>query len=391
MNGRRRIAYFGSSTAMDGGSELCLLRMAKYFSKVHEVTLFLPDEGPLFQAAREAGVEAVNLDFLRLRRYRGLDWLRWARGMAKARRRLRNELQNRRIGLVHFNDLIDLPYASAPRSLGNPSVSHLRLILGNPVAKAVYRIGVLRSGTQVVCVSEAVKENMIGDEPRIPCRVLYDPAPDPNLFFPKGAETAEERVRIRRDWGWGEDLFVLVMVSKLLPNKGHLNFLEVARRLEERAPRRYGFLMIAGPTPGRENLEQKVRAAFERLPTGRRKWIRGAANEDLPKFLRACDLLLHLPDTQDSFPGVVLEGMACGAPVVAYRVGGIPEQLGESESLIAPGELEEAVRKIQRLASDRELREETVQRNQSRISYQFSPDRFFISLENLYRDLLKGR
>ena len=57
------IAFFGSSTAVDGGSELCLLRMARNFHSRFRVTLFLPDPGPLYQEATSSGIEVVNLDF----------------------------------------------------------------------------------------------------------------------------------------------------------------------------------------------------------------------------------------------------------------------------------------------------------------------------------------
>ncbi|NUN95919.1 MAG: methyltransferase domain-containing protein, partial [Candidatus Omnitrophica bacterium] len=54
---RARIAYLGSSTATDGGAELRLLHMARKMRAEFEVTLFLPDQGPLFEVARAQGIE----------------------------------------------------------------------------------------------------------------------------------------------------------------------------------------------------------------------------------------------------------------------------------------------------------------------------------------------
>jgi glycosyltransferase involved in cell wall biosynthesis len=57
------------------------------------------------------------------------------------------------------------------------------------------------------------------------------------------------------------------------------------------------------------------------------------------RFYQAADLYLH-PARADTFPNTVLEALACGTPVVATAVGGIPEQVeeGESGALAPPGD-----------------------------------------------------
>jgi glycosyltransferase involved in cell wall biosynthesis len=55
-------------------------------------------------------------------------------------------------------------------------------------------------------------------------------------------------------------------------------------------------------------------------------------------YYQAADLYLQ-PSRADTFPNVVLEALACGTPVVATAVGGIPEQLSdETGSLVPPGD-----------------------------------------------------
>lgn len=386
------IAYFGSSTALDGGSELCLLRMVRHFSHRFRTTLFLPDEGPLFQEAKASGIEAVNLDFPRLRRRRGLGWWRWWRRSREVARHLQNELRNRGVDLIHFNDIIDLPYYAAGKKAGIPSVAHLRLILQSPAGKWIYRNWVRRAGTFILPVSQAVAKKMLETPTQIPHRVLYDPSPDPNLFFPVDEKTLEERNATRAEWGWSQEDFVVVMVSKLLPNKGHLGFCRVAGELERKDPKRHRFLMVAGPTSGRESYERQVRVAFERLPASQREWVPGVRNPDLPRLLRAGDLLLHLPDTEDSFPGVVLEAMACGVPIVAYGVGGVPEQLdgGGCGLLVSRGDVPRVVKAVEELRETPEKRRELAEKALARVRGVFSADRHFADLENLYAVLLSS-
>ena len=61
---------------------------------------------------------------------------------------------------------------------------------------------------------------------------------------------------------------------------------------------------------------------------------------DVAAYLQAADLLIHLARA-DTFPSVVVEAMACGIPVVATSVGGIPEQVvdGETGFLVRPNDV----------------------------------------------------
>ena len=372
-----RLAYFGSSTAVDGGSELCLLRMARYFADRYSVTLFLPDDGPLFRSAVSAGIDTINLDFLRLRRHRGLDWFRWWHGVRGARQRLKEACVERRIDLIHFNDFIDLPFYTVAHELGLPSVAHLRLILSKRLARSVYRSKVRSAGSFVVPVSHSVAKQMLGDQPRIPFQVIYDPAPNPTHFFPK--EVSQHR-----------DSFQIVMVSKLLENKGHLNFCRVAQELERASPGKFVFNMVAPPSPGREQYSEEVQREFSKLPKDRSQFIPGAEHSELGELLRSSDLLLHLPDTEDSFPGVVMEAMACGTPVLAYPVGGIPEQLenGAVGILVERGDIKAIAESVTRVAEDAGLWKRIANDSIKKVSTDFSAETHFRTLEEVYRNLL---
>jgi len=381
-----RIAYFGSSSAVDGGSELCLLRMAKYFHEKAQVTVFLPDEGPLHQELASIGVDVVSLDFLRLRRYSGLGWLRWYQSVWSARRRLARELKARQIDLIHFNDVIDLPYYSVPQTLGIPALAHLRLILASSFARKVYRHFVQRSGVTILAVSQAAKEAMLGVETKNPNRIVYDPGPSQERFHPCSNDELEERSRLRKSVGFDDHHFVIVMVSKLLENKGHFNFIKVASLLAEKYSNKYRFLMVAAPAPGRESYQQEVMKSAQSLPAGTFEWIPGATNEEVGNWLRASDLFLHLPDTADSFPGVVVEAMSCRIPVVAYNVGGIPEQLDEGRAgmLIQPQDFPSAAQAIDSLRTDAEKRIILTSAAMDRVDNEFSAEKHFKTLSGIY-------
>jgi glycosyltransferase involved in cell wall biosynthesis len=76
------------------------------------------------------------------------------------------------------------------------------------------------------------------------------------------------------------------------------------------------------------------------------------------QFYQAADLYLHAARA-DTFPNVVLESLACGTPVVATAVGGIPEQIedGITGFLTPPADPEAMAARIEQILADSELRQ----------------------------------
>jgi glycosyltransferase involved in cell wall biosynthesis len=89
---------------------------------------------------------------------------------------------------------------------------------------------------------------------------------------------------------------------------------------------------------------------------------------DVAAYYQAADLYLHAA-TADTFPRAVLEALACGTPVVATTVGGIPEQIrnlecagsnnadGATGILVRPADAHEMAHAIERLLSNDVLRQ----------------------------------
>jgi glycosyltransferase involved in cell wall biosynthesis len=72
---------------------------------------------------------------------------------------------------------------------------------------------------------------------------------------------------------------------------------------------------------------------------GRSRLVGVQPHRDIPKWMNACDVLC-LPSLSEGLPNVALEAMACGLPVVASRVGGVPEivEHGVNGLLVPAGE-----------------------------------------------------
>ena len=93
------------------------------------------------------------------------------------------------------------------------------------------------------------------------------------------------------------------------------------------------------------------------------------------RYYQAADLYIHAARAE-TFPNTVIEAAACGAPVVATAVGGIPEQVidGRTGFLVPPGDAEAMARQIVRL-----LKEEHVRRLMSSEAEGVARERFDVT------------
>lgn len=155
--------------------------------------------------------------------------------------------------------------------------------------------------------------------------------------IPNGVDVARFRPRqgdagLRRSLGLPEHCPVVGIVAALRPEKNHEMFLEVARRVRN-AHSDVRFLIV-GDGRRRNELEAM---AVELLPADAVKFL--GSRPDVPELLSLFDVFL-LTSHMEANPVSILEAMACGKPVVAPRVGSIPETIahGQTGLLFEPGD-----------------------------------------------------
>lgn len=117
-------------------------------------------------------------------------------------------------------------------------------------------------------------------------------------------------------------------VGNLKPEKGVEELVEAlsADQLERLDLK----LVIAGAGASRQRLEQLITA---RNLQARIELIGIVDHEDVAKWMNAADFLC-LPSHHEGMPNVVIEALMCGTPVIATRVGGIPEIVNVDNGLL---------------------------------------------------------
>jgi phosphatidyl-myo-inositol dimannoside synthase len=110
----------------------------------------------------------------------------------------------------------------------------------------------------------------------------------------------------------------------------------------------------------------------------------------LAELYRAMDLLVF-PSLWDGLPNALLEAMACGRPVLACAVGGIPEVVrpGEDGVLVAPHELHRFASEALKLAADPELRRRLGDAARARVLRDFTPEAERDALLAIWRSLVR--
>jgi glycosyltransferase involved in cell wall biosynthesis len=142
-----------------------------------------------------------------------------------------------------------------------------------------------------------------------------------------------------------------IIVARLSGLKGHATLLRSLEKL--RAAGVDLLVLVAGDGPQRGELERQARelSLDDRLV----RFL--GARTDVDRLLRAADFFV-LPSDTEGLPLSVLEAMAHGLPVVASRVGGIPELIEHDEHglLVPPGDPIALADAIRRLSDDPSLR-----------------------------------
>lgn len=236
---------------------------------------------------------------------------------------------------------------------------------------------------QYVFCSQFVKEMFRERYPHIPqgnLHVIYNGI-DIHRFKPGLQKRADRKVKLCFYAGW-------------IPQKGIYDVLEAARMLETRRSdfRIYygGSAFIHYRTKDSEEIDRRVRRIASGLNTV--ELVGELTYEKLPSFLGQMNIGLMPSTYQEPFGLVALEMMASGLPVVAYRVGGIPESIvnGETGFLVENKRPERLAEAIEKLLDDEKLRRQMGEAARQRVEENFTWEKHVDKLLEVYSEVAKS-
>jgi len=137
--------------------------------------------------------------------------------------------------------------------------------------------------------------------------------------------------------------FSALFVGRLIDIKGA----SVVCALAERFPDTK--FVIAGDGPDRPCVEETAR----RLPNLQYAGL--VRNDSLPAYYRAADVTLVPSQYPEGFGRVIAESLACGTPVVASNIGGIPDAMDESVGILSALDVDSFAAALRRMMEDKAL------------------------------------
>lgn len=174
---------------------------------------------------------------------------------------------------------------------------------------------------------------------------------DAGRFHP--ATSADERARLRAAFGAIEGRPVILMVGRLVAEKGYPELIEAMRAVD-------ADLWIVGerlPSDHADSVSAAMEAAARDPVLAKRVRFLGY-RADVPDLMRAADIFT-LPSHREGMPRSVIEAMMSGLPVVGTNIRGTREEVveGETGTLVPVGDAGALGAALNRLAGDRRLRE----------------------------------
>ncbi len=176
---------------------------------------------------------------------------------------------------------------------------------------------------------------------------------------------------------------VVVSVARLAPNRGHELLLNAFRLLLDTMPT--ARLLLVGKGEARARLEQAVAG----MGLGERVIFTGYRDRDLPAVVAAADCFALMAAGSDDSCRAALEAMAAARPVVARRVGALPETIvhGTTGLLVDEDRPEAVAAALAAVLGDRERARAMGRAGRERAMTEFSPDRSVTIVEQTYRNL----
>jgi glycosyltransferase involved in cell wall biosynthesis len=204
--------------------------------------------------------------------------------------------------------------------------------------------------SQIVADASVIKRQLVEKHGINPAKIeVISSAVDLEKFKPP-----RDRTKFRREIGVGDETPLIGNVGMIRPDKGQLELVKSAPLvLEKRPDARF---VIVGQGTGILKRGINVRNAIDRAGFAD-KIIMAGYRWDTPNVYAACDMIVIASLRTEASPIVLREAFASGRPVIATKVGDIPEIVRHRENglLIEPGNTQALALAILEFISDPEL------------------------------------
>ncbi len=374
-----------------GGSDYCLFKLVATLDRSRFNSLVLLGlETKITEKYREHGVPVKIIPMNRVRKTKNLLYqLQFIFLFFPTVLKIASLIKKYQIDISHSNDFLDIYGPIAARLAGVKSIQHVRLIMHRPIwLKKIICAEIEKLNARIVVVSDNVGRAMFSKNSSLHPKVVtcYD------WLDMEIVGHSEGRGQFRKEIGVNEDHVLIGAVGRLEPWKGQHVFVKAAARVAK-CYSNARFVIVGGKVTGRgrEKYEDELRAIASKFQIDDKVHFAGHRN-DISNVMAALDIYVHCSVDPDPLPGVVMEAMEMGKPVVGPRAGGVPEQIDEGKTglLYNPGDYQTMAETICQLIASPELARDYGVAGKQRALTVFNKEHLCRKMENVYEDMLNG-
>ncbi len=386
---KTRILYV-NHTGLVSGAEKVLLEILRGLNRERfEPIVTCPVEGELAEEVARLGVECRPMPAPRARfSWRPDRALQASAALFRTAKVLRRQIRIATPDLIHANSVrAGIVATLAARGTGTTVLWHVHDTLPrHPLSSAIRAFAFLSRNARFIAVSQSTANSFQGRFPLGARLLAIHNGVDLRMFPVKQSGVSA----FRQSLGLSESDFLVCAIGQICARKGLLELINALGRIRHQAPSIH--LAVVGKVVFRHEEEylNALNAATERLGLGERVHFTGALSNVSP-VLQAADLLI-LNSRDEPFGLVLIEAMASGTPVLATRVGGIPEIVTDAKNgwLVERDDTEALASKLLDLSQKRDQLAQVAQSALETARLTFSIERFRQEIERLYSKLEPG-
>jgi len=315
----RSVLVIHSAADLYGASRNLIRSLLAFQELDYDIIVILPMEGPLADQIRELGIKLYILDHgvLRRKHLNPIGVLKLSQQLAISFKKLNSLINDYRIDLIYTNSNANIIGGLLAKKKGIEHIWHIHEIIQKPVwFKNALEHYIDFTGQKVICVSEAVKNNLTKIK-RDKLKVVYNGI-DLQPFL-------KANYNLRQELDLPEGTVIIGMVARVHFWKGQNYFLEVAARLCEKYDNLH-FIMVGDAFSGYEYLYDEINDLISKYNLKSKVTDLGFRT-DIASILSGIDIFMLPSILPDPLPTTVLEAMASGLPVVATAHGGACEMV----------------------------------------------------------------
>lgn len=295
--------------------------------------------------------------------------------------RLAWAMKRKKCLLVHFHDAHSAAVGSVAASLAKVPFRIITRRVDFPLKKNYFsQRKYMKNIDAIIAISEGVK------------KVLVEGGVDPENVevissgidfssFEEDSSALTSKDYLHREFSFAVDDYLVGIVAHLADHKGHQYLIQATKILKQQAPKIKTIIVGEGP------LSMELNRQAKELDVEDIIFFLGF-RKDIPKILSSLDLFV-LSSHLEGMGSSILDAMASRLPVVATKVGGIPEVVinGETGLLVPPRNPSALARAILRLYSDKTLASRLGQKGYELVHRKFSAEAMAEKVVRLYEKI----